>query len=279
MIVACPSCETKFNVPDDKYAPGRKARCSSCGHVFALPELDAIPDIADLTAPQAPPVAPSAPVAAEPPAAEPAAAEGNYPFEEPDDVVLPPSGASSRPAKIKRLALAIAVVCLAVLLGYGGYKVFSSFRKPVAPVGPTAGEIAQQELVKNLALENVRQYIVNNNEKAGRMVVVEGRVVNNFKTPKEWIKLEVTLYDDKGKALASREQYCGVSLSLFQLQILSKKELEEALNNRVDVLANNTNVQPGQKVPFLTIFFAPPESTYEFGVKIVDVKDPAQKKQ
>ncbi|MCC8194362.1 MAG: zinc-ribbon domain-containing protein, partial [Deltaproteobacteria bacterium] len=40
MIVSCPSCETKFEIPDDKYRPGRKARCSNCGNVFALPDMD-----------------------------------------------------------------------------------------------------------------------------------------------------------------------------------------------------------------------------------------------
>ena len=40
MIVICQNCETKFDIPDDKYQAGRKARCSSCGSVFPLPQLD-----------------------------------------------------------------------------------------------------------------------------------------------------------------------------------------------------------------------------------------------
>ncbi len=273
MIVACPGCETKFNVPDDKYAPGRKARCSSCGNVFALPEID------DSVAPQTPFVEQAAPDA--PDEKFPAMPEEGY-FQEPDDVVLPTAGgAPSRGRKIKKLLAVLGIVCLATLLGYGGYKVFSSFRggkQTTAPAGPTAAELAQQELAERLALKNVRQYMVTNNDKAGRMMVVEGKVINNFTVPKDLIKLEVTLYDDKGKALAVKEQYCGITLSLFQLQILSKKELEDALNNRLDILSNNTNILPKKDVPFITVFFNPPETAYELGVKIVDAKDPAPKK-
>lgn len=277
MIVTCPNCETKFNVPDDKYAPGRKARCSSCGHVFPLPEL------ADDAYEREPVVSVQAAGAFDAPA------PGDLPEDEAllasrelDDVVLPRGIEPLAPAPRKRtkmLALAAAgVVCLLILLGYGGYKVFSSFSKPAPDTTASTKDTAQQEMVKHLALENVRQYVVTNNEKAGRMVVVEGKVVNNFTTPKELILLEVTLYDDKGKPVAVRQQYCGIVLSLFQLQILSKQELEDALKNQVEILTNNTNIQPKKEVPFLTIFFSPPENTYEFGVKIIGVQNPAPKK-
>lgn len=38
MIVACPSCETKYNLPDDKIpAKGLKVKCAKCEHVFRVP--------------------------------------------------------------------------------------------------------------------------------------------------------------------------------------------------------------------------------------------------
>lgn len=36
MIIKCPSCETRFNLPDEKFQEGRKVRCSKCKHVFPL---------------------------------------------------------------------------------------------------------------------------------------------------------------------------------------------------------------------------------------------------
>lgn len=38
MIVTCPNCSTKFNLPDANATPGAKLRCSVCKHVFPLPE-------------------------------------------------------------------------------------------------------------------------------------------------------------------------------------------------------------------------------------------------
>ena len=70
-----------------------------------------------------------------------------------------------------------------------------------------------------------------------------------------------------------------MQLSLFQLQVLSEKEMESFLNNKVEILTNNTNVPRGGEVPFMVLFYAPPEGIAEFGVRIVDVKDvPAQDK-
>ena len=38
MIVTCPNCSTKFNLPETQAAPGAKLRCSVCKHVFQLSE-------------------------------------------------------------------------------------------------------------------------------------------------------------------------------------------------------------------------------------------------
>ena len=40
MIVQCPHCETKYNVPEERLKPGgTRMRCSRCGNVFtAEPE-------------------------------------------------------------------------------------------------------------------------------------------------------------------------------------------------------------------------------------------------
>ena len=49
--------------------------------------------------------------------------------------------------------------------------------------------------------------------------------------------------------------------------------MESFLNNKAELLANNTNIPPGGEVPFMILFYDPPENVAEFGVKIVDVKD------
>jgi predicted Zn finger-like uncharacterized protein len=145
--------------------------------------------------------------------------------------------------------------------------------KPSAPETPTAQKPEETAKVKDIMLQNVRQYYVSN-EKAGQLFVIEGKAVNNFKTPKEMIKLEASLFDEKGGALATQNDLAGNTVSLFQLQVMTRDELKNALASQVGVLTNNTNIGPGGEVPFMVVFFDPPEAVKEFGVKVVDVKDP-----
>ena len=129
------------------------------------------------------------------------------------------------------------------------------------------------EKVKNISLEDVRQYFVTN-EKIGNLFVVEGKAVNRFNKPKELIKLRATLYDDKGNVFKTKEFYCGNTVSLFQLQVLTQKELEASLNTKLGILTNNTFIKPGGATPFMVVFYAPPENVQEFGLEVIDVKNP-----
>lgn len=126
--------------------------------------------------------------------------------------------------------------------------------------------------VERLTMRNVRQYNLLN-EKVGKVFVIEGKVVNEFNEPKDFIELEGAIFDNAKRTIAAKRQLAGTQLSLFQLQVLSEKEMESFLHNKMEILANNTNVPPGGEVPFMILFYAPPENVAEFGVKIVDVKN------
>jgi len=62
------------------------------------------------------------------------------------------------------------------------------------------------------------------------------------------------------------------------LQVLGEQELETALNNKIEILTNNTNVPPGGEVPFMVVFYNPPASVAEFGVKVVEARTPPESK-
>jgi len=147
--------------------------------------------------------------------------------------------------------------------------------KAAAPTAPATAAAKPEEAakVKDIMLQNVRQYYVSN-EKVGQLFVIEGKAVNNFKTPKEMIKLEATLFDEKGGSLATQDTLAGNTVSLFQLQVMTRDELKNALASQVGVLTNNTNIATGGETPFMIVFFDPPEAVKEFGVKVVDAKDP-----
>lgn len=157
---------------------------------------------------------------------------------------------------------------LIILIAAGGVGYYYYGRLPEK--APLEEETAKK--VEMLTMRNVRQYNVLN-EKVGKVFVIEGKVVNEFPSPKELIELEGAIYDENKKPVREKKQLAGTQLSLFQLQVLSENEMESFLNNKVEILANNTNIPPGGEVPFMILFYEPPENITEFGVKIIDAKD------
>ena len=229
MIVTCPNCSTKFNLPETQAAPGAKLRCSVCKHVFQL-------------------------------------SDGVKPAEirmEPDLSLSSPS--LSMPPKKKGGIWGWVLTLLPL---------FDTVKEMIAP--PKKQDPV--ELVKNIALRGVRQYNISN-EKLGNISVVEGKVVNGFNQPRELIRIEASLYDSAGNALVSKQQLAGTSLSLFQLQVLGEQDIEQALANKIDIMATNTNVLPGGEVPFMVVFYSPPDNAAEFGVKVIDARIPPEKEK
>lgn len=138
---------------------------------------------------------------------------------------------------------------------------------------PAAPPVSMAEQVAKIALKDVKQYYLSN-EKAGQLFVVEGKAVNNFTVAKELIKVQATLLDAKDTVLVDKSQMCGNTLSMYQLQMEPREKIEEALNNEVGILANNTFIKPGKSTPFMVVFFNPPKALRAFQVKAVEAHDP-----
>ncbi len=236
MEITCPSCSSRFNLPDGVAKPGAKLRCSVCKSVFPLNPPDS-------------------------------AAAGDL-----GDAFSSPKGRKQAlKEKFSWKKMMIALLVIMVLVGGAG-GAYWFMRKDAATKGMPGG-VSLAQKVEKLTMRNVRQYYVNN-EKVGQLFVIEGRVVNGFPSVKELVQVEGSLYGVDKKALVSKVVHAGTSLSLFQLQVLGEKELESFLNNKIEILTNNTNIQPGGEVPFMIVFYNPPQGVAEFGVKIVDVRDP-----
>jgi predicted Zn finger-like uncharacterized protein len=165
---------------------------------------------------------------------------------------------------------------LITLLVVGAFGLW--WRSTVQQESGSAREAEIARKVELLTMRNVRQYYVDN-ENVGRLFVVEGSVVNEFPQPRDLITVEAAIYDKDEKLLAVKKQLAGVQLSLFQLQVLGKTDMDAFLNNKTEILASNTNVPHGGEVPFMLLFYEPPEDLAEFGVRIVDVQDPQVSKE
>ena len=260
MIVVCPNCWTRFNLPDAQAKAGARLRCSVCKHVFVLseggePELH-LSDKRRGQAVQAPGMSSMVGKTA----AGRGAMEGSL------SISMPQRKRSGSVAKWFFIFL------LVLLCAGGGYVLYVSpppgfdfFGKQTAP---------SVDMFSKIELANVRQYPVSN-EQVGNLTVIEGKVVNRFDEPREMIRLEASLYDKDNKVVATKQQLAGNAVSLFQLQVLSEQELEQTLSNKLGVLTNNTNVPAGGEVPFMIVFCKPPASATEIGVKVIDARLPA----
>ena len=150
----------------------------------------------------------------------------------------------------------------------------NGFKQLISPY--TSGDSLNTEPaspVAGLELRDVRQYAVKN-KKIGDLVVIEGKVHNGAPSAREFIRLEASLYDAQGAVLSSQKQLAGTSMSPFQLEVLDKEELENALNSRLDIVSANMNVQSGSEVPFIVVFTDIPEGASDFKVRIIEAELP-----
>lgn len=257
MIITCPNCKTTYNLADDRVRIGAKLRCTVCKEVFPL---------TDPTEPEPKP-APSK--------------------EHGEDLHISIGGTSPATSKKSSKKRTIAMVVLAVVLGVCVYAwQFTPWLDPIKSKLGKSPEVAQiseaeraaklAEMVSQLEMRGLRQYTVPN-EKLGKITVIEGKVANGFDQPRELIRLEASLFNDKGETLVSKSQLAGTMVSLFQLQVLDKDELERALNNKLDILSNNTNVPPGGQVPFMIVLYNTPMEATDFSIKVIDARLPEAK--
>ena len=260
MIVVCPNCWTRFNLPDTQAKAGARLRCSVCKHVFVLSESNETELHLSGNKIGGAAQAPSMPSMSGKMTAGSSAKDGGL------SITMPQRKRSGSMAKW------FFILLLVLLCAGGGYVLYVSppqgfdfFGKQTAPTA---------DMVSKIELINVRQYPVSN-EQVGNLTVIEGKVVNRFDEPREMIRLEASLYDKDNNVVAAKQQLAGNAISLFQLQVLSEQELEQTLANKLGVLTNNTNVPAGGEVPFMIVFCKPPASATEMGVKVIDARLPA----
>ena len=284
MIITCRRCSTKFRLDDALVSPLAKAKCTFCGNIFIM--ADGMENEDFQTAIDAKEQASPEKVMAEAQSSKKAV---EAILEDGD--LYSVDGKDKKRKKSKGVLLAVLVVFLVLAAG-GGLYVLDPLgwrsEQPVAATPPasehnTAQEsptpanenlITDPEALANITLLDVKQYYVNNDKLGGQLFIIEGNVVNNFPTPVSLIRVEATLLDEDKNIIVSNQQFCGISVSYFQLQVLTEKELTDALSNKLEVLAKNTNVQPGSKVPFIFVFRSVPPTVRAFGVRVIEAQKP-----
>ncbi|MFW5730391.1 MAG: DUF3426 domain-containing protein [Desulfonatronovibrionaceae bacterium] len=266
MIVQCPNCSTKYNFDEARFKNDVKVRCTKCQHVFKvslLSDEDDYPGFSldtSRTGDDSPPEAPQW---------------------DPEDMNVDIEPGEKPKKGIRKILLLLAGTFFLVLLGLLIYFLLPEYGNnlniPFMPSEEKQETTDKQEFteedVKNISLENIRQYFVSN-DKIGQLFVIEGQAINNFQEPKSMIKLKASLYDAAGEVVQEKEFLCGNAASLFQLQVSSEEELESTLTSRLGVLTTNKHLDPGSHTPFMVVFYNPPETVQEFGLEVTEAHDP-----
>lgn len=300
MQVVCPKCKSHFNLPSGT-KPGARLRCSVCMTVFSLPSEESSdyarqPSLSSETLP--PLGASDVPQSALPQLEE---KKAHYPFLWFLVVVLVLGIAGYAAWEISgdfrgavinlknKFVPAQAPVKSAQQPEMGVSKDEAS---PVIPrqqtmenaTRPAEPEEVQHKMATNevaqvpsqvqdsdkilppsLRLEKVRQYFVDN-EKVGRILVIEGQVVGQKPFSSSNIHVEAVIIGEDKKPLGKKEQRIGEKLSFLQLQKMDKEELEATQFSKMDA----ENMQQG--FPFMVIFYNPVKTVREFSVKIIKIK-------
>jgi predicted Zn finger-like uncharacterized protein len=275
MLITCPECRTKYRVDEEKISSETvKLRCSRCGFVFtARPEEEPAPE------PEAATEEDQASTEAGPSEQqEEAEAEDSF-YEEIIGSAEPGYNLEQKVALKKPGLLWILTILLVVALGAGAYVLYPAWMHwiPFLDAGQSQQTVPQKEetsrsAIKNIELRDVSQYMVQN-EKIGRLLVIEGKAVNESSAPKKMIKVEANLFGSKGEIIESKSFLCGNTVSLFQLQVMDRQELLSALTSKTGVVTNNNNVGPGEAVEFMTAFIQPPDSLTEFSLRVIQARE------
>ncbi len=190
------------------------------------------------------------------------------------DMEEPMPMARTKKKAARRSPLTVAALILLFLLA-GGYWVYSAYfskgfdpEKILSLFSGTEDPLANLE---NAEMKMHYYYVVNS--QAGKILVLEGAVINHSTYDKGRIKVKVTLYDKNGKALGTSESYCGNVLELKELETLPKKDIIKLLSVQSGKKFDNAHIKSNESIPYMLAVFSVPAGTEGFVVTVVGAQN------
>ncbi|MGD2099888.1 MAG: DUF3426 domain-containing protein [Desulfobacterales bacterium] len=129
-------------------------------------------------------------------------------------------------------------------------------------VEDTAGNLSITPMSRTISYKFV------DNESAGRILVISGKVRNEYDHPRSNIKVTGKIYQ-KGKHLAnSATVYAGNQLSDADLKRMDMAAINRRLQNRFGDKRSNIKVKTGTTIPFFIVFNQLPANLDEYTVEV-----------
>jgi predicted Zn finger-like uncharacterized protein len=301
MIVECGNCGTKFKLDESKIPEeGAWVRCSNCGDVFQALRPQEQLGIAEaamepVEQPPAPPEPESGPGSDFDLGLDDdgSGLDGDFgldaQFEEKAKV-----GCMGRIFKALFWLVAL-IIILAVLavgglvamdrLGMGGdivkqvrdldlpYLDMLLTGKTADTTGDAGGGGGGAIENDNIAMEvKDAKGMWRNNKKSGRLFIINGWVVNKYKTVRSQILVQGILRDSKDQVVAKATVYAGPRFTPEELTQLPLNEIQARLSNPKGTDGSLYVVTPGERIYFMVVMGNLPNDLQLFTVEVVGSK-------
>ena len=175
-----------------------------------------------------------------------------------------PSAPSGKPS------VALLALLFVVLAGGGAYLAFTETgQQTLRTLIPSMESLwlGGKESVKPYSIGNLIGYY-ETGDKAGRMFVIKGVATNQGRKKKSGIRIRAELLDGSHRTIAEKTVYGGNIIA--GLRSADREKIETAMANRFGDKLSNVDVAPGKSVPFMLVFFDPPEGIEEYRLEALD---------
>lgn len=176
-------------------------------------------------------------------------------------------------SQLVRPSVVLLLLLFVVLAGGGAYLGFT-------PEGQTIlrGLVPQIESLLPGGGKSVSRYTVGGlvgyyegSAAAGPMFVIKGQVTNEGGMRKAGVRVHATLLDAGNAKIAEKTAYAGNVLAMDVLRKAARAKIEEAMANPVGGGLANIDIPPGKSVPFMVVFFDPPNGVDSYRLEPRDV--------
>ncbi len=175
-----------------------------------------------------------------------------------------PTAPSGKPS------VALLALLFVVLAGGGAYLAFTGTgQQTLRTLIPSMESLwlGGKESVKPYSIGNLIGYY-ETGDKAGRMFVIKGVTTNQGRKKKSGIRIRAELLDGNHRTIAEKTVYGGNIIT--GLRSAEQEAIETAMSNRFGDKLSNVDVAPGKSVPFMVVFFNPPEGIEEYRLEALD---------
>jgi len=277
MIITCESCGTKFKIDPSKVANKDtiKVRCSRCRHVFAVN-----------LKPQEEPRKGEKVIVLDESLGEDiekiaGTSSSDVPMDsdlfekegEEEELAKPVSEPMVRKKASSPLAFSKLLVIAGVILVIVGFVIYKYVGKQSKPAAPAESSVQQADS-PSVKLNPQTQAFFIENVNVGQILVVQGETINESKAPVSFILLEGKVIGTNGKALLSQRFYAGNLFTKEELAQLPVDKLQERMMRREGESLSNVRVKPGDKVPFMVVFYnlTPIDELSDYAVEFVSAE-------